>query len=157
MSDAPRPEYPRPQWVRPQWMNLNGEWEFAEDPGLSGEARGWTTGAAFDQKIIVPFCPESELSGIGKVDFMPCVWYRRLVTIPAAWKGRRVLLHFGAVDYHAKVWVNGQEIGQHKGGYTPFSFDITSALKDGENEIVLRAIDDTRNPMQPSGKQSDHV
>ena len=86
---------------------------------------------------------------------MPSVWYRRVVTLPAAWQGRRVLLHFGAVDYQATVWVNGQAVGPHQGGYTSFTFDITSALREGKNEIVVRAVDDTRNPMQPSGKQSD--
>jgi len=155
VSDVPRPEYPRPQWVRPQWLNLNGEWEFAEDPGQSGEERGWVTGHGFDQRILVPFCPESELSGIGKTDFMPGVWYRRLVTVPQAWQGRRVLLHFGAVDYGATVWVNGEEVGRHQGGYTPFTFDVTAWLHEGENEVVVRAVDNTRDPLQPSGKQSE--
>jgi beta-galactosidase/beta-glucuronidase len=157
MADTPRPEYPRPQWVRPQWQNLNGEWEFAEDPGLSGEERGWASGEAFPQRITVPFAPESVLSGIGKTDFMPCVWYRRTFEVPAAWQGRRLLLHFGAVDYDTTVWVNGQRVGDHRGGYSPFRFDITDALVEGENELVVRAVDDTRDPLQPTGKQSPQL
>ena len=149
------PEYPRPQWVRPQWLNLNGEWEFAEDPQLSGEEKGWASGQTFDRRILVPFAPESALSGIGNTDFMTGVWYRRSFRLPEAWKGRRCLLHFGAVDYDAKVWLNGQPVGEHRGGYTPFSFDITPYLwESGENELVVRAIDRTRSPLQPTGKQS---
>ena len=155
MSDVPRPEYPRPQWVRQQWLNLNGEWEFAEDPQLSGEEKGWASGQAFCQRILVPFAPESSLSGIGNTDFMTSVWYRRTFRLPEAWQGRRCLLHFGAVDYDAKVWLNGQPVGEHRGGYTPFEFDVTPYLREsGENELVVRAVDRTRNPLQPTGKQS---
>ncbi|HEX6971697.1 MAG TPA: glycoside hydrolase family 2 TIM barrel-domain containing protein, partial [Limnochordia bacterium] len=153
--EIPRPEYPRPQFERQEWLNLNGEWEFAEDPGRSGEARGWSSGTALAGRIVVPFAPESKLSGIGKLDFMPCVWYRRSFSVPAAWADRRVHLHFGAVDYHATVWVNGQKAGEHRGGYVPFSFDITALLRPGENELVVRAVDETRSPLQPSGKQSE--
>lgn len=150
----PRPEHPRPQFVRQDWLNLNGEWEFAEDPGKSGEARGLSSGTALPQRILVPFCPESRLSGIGKVDFMPCVWYRRQFRVPQAWDGRRVLLHFDAVDYEATVWVNGKLAGSHRGGYVPFTLEVTRLLRPGENELVVRAVDDTRSPLQPSGKQS---
>ncbi len=154
MADFPRPEYPRPQFVRDQWLNLNGWWEFAYDPGKSGATRGLTGEAAYPERILVPFCPESELSGIGNTDFMPCVWYRRNFTVPGDWAGQRVLLHFGAVDYEATVWVNGAKVGSHRGGYTPFSFDITEQLRAGENVVCVRAVDDTRSPLQPSGKQS---
>jgi beta-galactosidase/beta-glucuronidase len=150
----PRPEYPRPQWTRSDWLNLNGEWEFEEDPRLAGEGEGWPSGRALGGRIIVPFAPESRLSGIGKRDFMPSVWYRREVTLPEGWRGRRVWLHFGAVDYEATVWLNGRLAGQHRGGYTPFRFEITPHLRAGANELVVRAIDDTRSPLQPSGKQS---
>lgn len=95
----PRSEYPRPQLVRDQWQNLNGAWSFAFDPGLSGVARGLPAGSALPQEIVVPFCPESVLSGLGDVDFHPGVWYQRTFAIPAAWSGQRVLLHLGAVDY----------------------------------------------------------
>ncbi|MCC6445139.1 MAG: beta-galactosidase [Armatimonadetes bacterium] len=152
--DIPRPEYPRPQFARDDWLNLNGEWEFARDPGLSGEARGWRSGQSLPERILVPFPPESALSGIGDRDFMPCVWYRRAFSLPDNWQGKRVLLHFGAVDYETTVWVNGKEAGGHRGGYSSFHFDITPFLGSGENEIVVRAVDDTRSPLQPTGKQS---
>ncbi len=150
----PRPEYPRPQMVRQEWMNLNGAWEFETDPGLSGEARGLHQGGAYTRQITVPFCLESRLSGVEEKDFMPCVWYRRRGTLPAGWQGKRVLLHFGAVDYDTTVWVNGERAGTHRGGYSSFTFEITALLKKGENEIAVRAVDDTRSSLQPSGKQS---
>ena len=154
MTDQiPRNEYPRPQLVRTQWLNLNGTWQFAEDPGASGHQRGWTYGTTLDHRIVVPFCPESRLSGIGKTDFMPCVWYRRTIAVPESWAGRRVHLHFGAVDHEATVWVNGTPVGTHRGGYTPFSMDITGALRAGDNELVVRAVDHTRSTRQPRGKQ----
>ena len=141
--------------VREGWLNLNGTWTFVLDPGLSGEERGLHLGKGFSKSITVPFCPESELSGIGEKDFMPCVWYRREFALPENWQGRRVLLHFGAVDYEATVWINGEQAGRHRGGYSPFSFEITGLLnKQGENFVVVRAIDDTRSGLQPSGKQS---
>jgi beta-galactosidase/beta-glucuronidase len=152
--ELPRAEHPRPQWVRDDWLNLNGEWEFEEDPGLSGEAKGWVSGKRLAGRIIVPFAPESRLSVIGKTDFMPCVWYRRAFALPDGWEGKTVLLHFSAVDYAATVWVNGKLAGRHRGGYSSFSFDITSLLCAGENELVVRAVDDTRSPLQASGKQS---
>lgn len=149
----PRPEYPRPQFVRPDWLNLNGEWQFEMDPGDSGLERGLTRRDLKD-RIIVPFCPESSLSGIGHTDFMQAVWYRRVVTIPEAWKGRRVLLHFQAVDYDATAWVNGVEVGRHRGGFTPFTCDLHGVASPGETvTIVVRARDDWRLP-QPRGKQS---
>ncbi len=151
---VPRPEYPRPQMVRQEWLNLNGPWEFELDPGLSGEARLLHQGGPFTRQITVPFCPESALSGVGEKDFMSCVWYRRRCTLPGAWAGKRVVLHFGAVDYDTTVWVNGERAGAHRGGYVSFNFEITALLREGENEIVVRAVDDTRSPLQPSGKQS---
>ena len=152
----PRPEYPRPHMVRDAWLNLNGPWEFERDPGKSGVARGLPGAERLKETITVPFCPESKLSGIGDTDFMPCVWYRKAFRVPEEnWAGMNILLHFGAVDYFARVWVNGQEVGTHRGGYSPFSFDITSALKAGENVITLCAEDDTRHPLQPRGKQSE--
>lgn len=149
----PRKEYPRPQFEREGWLNLNGEWQFEIDNSLSGEARGLqNAGVDLNQKITVPFCPESSLSGIGNKDFMYGVWYKKkfIATNP---KGR-ILLHFGAVDYKCKAFVNEVFVGEHKGGYVSFSFDITSALKEGENEITVFACDDTRDRLIPSGKQS---
>lgn len=152
--EIPRPEYPRPQMVRENWINLNGTWAFAHDPGRSGQARGMAQSAWEGQAITVPFCPESALSGIGNTDFLNAVWYRRSFCIPEGWKGMRILLHFEAVDYQSRVWVNGQLAGDHCGGYTPFCFDITGLLQDGENTLTLYAEDDTRTGRQPAGKQS---
>lgn len=152
---VPRPEYPRPQAEREDWLNLNGHWEFEEDPQQTGEERGLSSGRRLSGRILVPFAPESRLSGLGKTDFMPCVWYRRSFRVPEAWEGQQIVLHFGAVDYQATVWVNGELVGEHRGGYTPFCFDITQHLRDRDNELVVRAVDDTLSPLQPSGKQSD--
>jgi len=152
-TGLPRPEYPRPQMVRSEWMNLNGEWEFELDPSLSGRDKEFHLGAGFSRKITVPFCPESELSGIGEKDFMQCVWYRRNFVLPEQWTAGRILLHFGAVDYEATVWVNGRRAGTHRGGYTPFSFEIGDLLESGENTLVVRAYDNTRGDLQPHGKQ----
>ena len=113
----PRSEHPKPQFQRDNWMNLNGPWAFEIDQSRSGEARKlYAVDAALSQQIIVPFCPESDLSGVGYKDFIPAVWYKRAFTLPAEAMGNRVMLHFGAGDYQARVWVNGQEVGTHKGG-----------------------------------------
>jgi beta-galactosidase/beta-glucuronidase len=149
----PRAEYPRPQFAREEWLCLNGEWEFEIDAGDSGLGRGLLARPLRD-RILVPFCPESSLSGVGCVDFMPAVWYRRQVRIPETWQGRRVLLHFQAVDYDATVWVNGSLVGRHRGGFTPFTCDLQGVAEPGETiTIVVRARDDARSP-QPRGKQS---
>ncbi len=137
MQTIPRPEYPRPQMVRENWRNLNGEWQFCLDQGQSGRERGLHEAASLPGSILVPFCPESKLSGIGHTDFISCVWYKRNLTLPADWTkpGRKTLLHIGACDYATQVWVNGQSVGTHTGGYISFSFDITAALKPGENQM----------------------
>lgn len=150
----PRPEYPRPQWVRPDWINLNGSWQFEIDHGASGKERGFhEPGHDLSGTITVPFCPESKLSGVEYKDFMAAVWYKRDFTVPEEWKGG-ILLHFGAVDYETEVWVNGVSVGSHRGGYTPFSFDITSHVIPGKNVITVCAEDDVRSGRQPRGKQS---
>ena len=154
-SDIPRPEHPRPQMVRPDWINLNGTWQFEMDPGRSGRERGLPDAERLKGEILVPFCPESKLSGIGHKDFIPAVWYRRLFTLPEAWEDKRILLHFGAVDYDAWVYVNGRLAGFHRGGYTPFTLEMTDHLERGENTVTLYAEDDTRSRLQPRGKQSD--
>lgn len=149
----PRPEYPRPQFERSQWLCLNGIWEFEIDQGDSGLHRDLLDRPLNDQ-IIVPFCPESSLSGIGNTDYLNTVWYRRKVTIPATWGDRRILLHFQASDYDTFVWANGQEVGRHRGGMTPFSCDLTGIAVAGEEvTLVVRAHDDARKSM-PSGKQA---
>ncbi len=154
-TGIPRPEYPRPQWVRADWLTLNGEWEFEIDQGDSGLERGLLQRPLRD-RILVPFCPESPLSGIGNTDFLNAVWYRREITIPQEWEGRRVVLHFQACDYDTFVWANGREVGRHRGGMTPFSCDLTdAALPGGKITLVVRARDNARETM-PSGKQAWH-
>lgn len=154
----PRPEHPRPDFERRAWQNLNGEWQFAIDNPRSGLEKGWHTGVEFPSRIIVPFCPESKLSGIGEKDFMDAVWYRRIFRVDDAPRGQRLLLHFGAVDYDARVWVNGREVVRHRGGYTPFFADITDSVDmNGDNELVVYAVDDVRSNLQPSGKQSHRL
>lgn len=149
----PRSEYPRPQFVRPDWLCLNGEWQFEIDQADTGLDRGLLERELSDT-ITVPFCPESKLSGIENLDYLEAVWYRRDVTIPQDWAGQNVLLHFQAVDYDTTVWVNGQEIYRHRGGFSSFSCDISKAAKAGETAtIVVRARDSHRLP-QPRGKQS---
>lgn len=149
----PRAEYPRPQLVRSEWINLNGEWDFEIDHARSGKEKEFFKREALSGKITVPFCPESVLSGIGNTDFMECVWYRKNIDIPKEWAGKRVLLHFGAVDYAATVFVNGTEVGTHKGGYSSFTFDITDMLNESGNYITVCAEDFTRSEKQPAGKQ----
>ncbi len=153
-SDAmERKDYPRPQWKRESWYCLNGKWNFAFDFGVSGEERGMVNGGEYPLEINVPFCPESKLSGIEYTDFIPAVWYKRTIYFDKIPRGRAIL-HFGAVDYESKIWVNGILCKTHKGGYSSFDADITNALKEGENTIVVFAKDDVRNGKQPFGKQS---
>ena len=148
----PRPEHPFPQFERKNWLNLNGRWQFEIDHGCTGRQRGLQQpDHELDDCITVPFCPESRLSGVEYRDFMACVWYRRTVIIPESFLGQRVFLHIGACDYHTQVYVNGQSVGTHTGGYTPMCFDVTDALTEGENVITVCAEDDTRSPAQPSG------
>ncbi len=153
--NIPRPEYPRPQMKRIEWINLNGIWEFEIDHGKSGIERRLYEADSLSMKINVPFCPESKLSGIEHKDFMDAVWYRREFVVPNEYKGKRILLHFGAVDYEAHVWINSKFAGRHKGGYTSFSFDITDYANPGENIIHVCAIDDVRSGNQARGKQSE--
>ncbi|MGN0232983.1 MAG: glycoside hydrolase family 2 protein [Bacteroidaceae bacterium] len=152
--DIPRPEYPRPQFERADWINLNGQWTCELDFGVTGEQRGWTNSKGLSKKITVPFCPESELSGIGYKDFIPCIWYQRAIQIPADWSGKRIMLQFGAVDYQAQVYVDGKLAGEHYGTGSSFSIDITKFVKAGtQANLVVRVNDDLRGGMQPGGKQ----
>lgn len=156
MTDHLRAEHPRPQFVRDQWIHLNGEWEFDFDDEQAGDRERWHTGSReLTKRIQVPFAFQSKLSGIGDPDFHDIVWYRRKLTVPETFAGRRILLHFGAVDYEASVWVNGTLVARHEGGHTPFHADITEALKaqDGDNVLVVKASDFSRDVTLPRGKQ----
>ena len=154
MTNIPRPEHPNPQWERADWRNLNGQWEFDFDFGASARERKLYEGGSLPMEITVPFCPESKLSGIGHTDFIPAVCYRKVISISEAEAEGRVVLHFGAVDYHSFVYINGELVGEHIGGYASFELDITKYVKPGENVIFLIAEDDVRGGKQPTGKQS---
>lgn len=151
---VPRAEYPRPQFARPDWLCLNGPWEFEIDRESRHSAVD-LAGRTLDSVITVPFAPESELSGIGVTDFLEVVWYRRSVEVPAAWLGKRILLHFQASDHDTTVWVNGRLVGRHRGGYTPFEFDITETLVTDEPVTILVRARDGHGTPQARGKQSD--
>jgi len=147
---APLPEYPRPQLVRSQnWKNLNGLWSYAIIPKNQNEP------ASYQGSILVPFAVESALSGVGKTLGKDSVlWYKNNITIPASMKNQEVLLHFGAVDWQAEIFVNGKSAGQHEGGFDPFTFNISSLLKKGgTQEIKVRVWDPTDEGPQPRGKQ----
>src|SRR5580698_2288733 len=136
-ADKVHPEYPRPQLTRSLWLNLNGLWQCQ----LADKAEPKPP-QNYQQQILVPFPVESALSGV--MQRTKHLWYRRTFELPAAWSQKRMLLHFGAVDWEATVWVNGKELGTHRGGYDGFSFDIADALRpSGEQEIVVRVFDPT--------------
>ena len=141
MKTLPRAEYPRPQFVRSAWLNLNGEWDFSFEE------------ETYDKKIIVPFAYQTKASGIDIQDFHDVVYYKRIFVLPEDMNGKKIILHFGAVDYECKVWVNDCMITEHVGGHTSFSCDITSALKDGENTVKVRACDNSFDLEIPRGKQ----
>ena len=150
-----RTEHPKPQFERTTWRTLNGTWQFEIDQSASGQARKlYLPEAELKDEIQVPFCPESRLSGIGHTDFINAVWYKKEFELTEAELSGRVLLHFGAVDYDATLYVNGKEVGKHRGGYVSFSFDITEYAVPGKNVITLYAEDDSRDRLIPSGKQS---
>ena len=150
--NIPRPEHPNPQFEREDWINLNGEWQFEYDFGISGRDRKFYERDSLNSKIIVPFCPESVLSGIGNTDFLNCVWYLKKVEIPSTEKN--VILHFGAVDYESYIYVNHKEVYHNIGGFVGFDIDITDyVIKGEENTITVCAID-TNPKGKASGKQS---
>ena len=150
--NIPRCEHPNPQFERSNWENLNGKWEFEIDKSASGKDRKLFEAEKLSSEIIVPFCPESSLSGVCEKDFLNSVWYKRTINIPKT--NDRVFLHIGACDYFTTVYINGKEIGTHKGGYSSFSFEITEAVNEGENTLVIHALDDNRTRLQPCGKQT---
>ena len=142
------PEYPRPIMERNDWKNLNGLWKYAITK------KGDPTPAAYQGDILVPFAVESSLSGVGKmINEKEELWYQRTFDVPSAWRGKQILLHFGAVDWKAEVWVNDVKVGEHTGGFTPFYFDITSVLNKGNNDLVVKVWDPSDRGEQPRGKQ----
>ena len=142
------PEYPRPIMERSDWKNLNGLWKYAITK------KGDPTPAAYQGDILVPFAVESSLSGVGKmINEKEELWYQRTFDVPSNWRGKQVLLHFGAVDWKAEVWVNDVKVGEHTGGFTPFYFDITSVLNKGNNDLVVKVWDPSDRGEQPRGKQ----
>jgi beta-galactosidase/beta-glucuronidase len=152
-GSIPRPEYPRPDFVRSEWVNLNGVWEFEFDDGEVGFRHGWMDGRTLGNKILVPFPFQCELSGINDKGIHEVVWYARSFEVPEDWCHKDLLLHFGAVDYSATVWVNGEEVGSNRGGHVPFSFDVAPYVHTGTNRLTLR-VEDRKDAYQPRGKQS---
>ena len=155
-AEVPRPEHPRPDAFRENWLSLNGTWQFEIDKVGDRLIRGLTSGKDLASTIVVPFCPESKLSGLGlgNSQYFKHVWYRRMFELPPAMKGKRILLHFGGVDYKTWVYVNGHLAGTHTGENAAFAFEITSLLKEGPNELVVRVFDDLRSGLQVGGKQA---
>ena len=154
-DDIPRSEYPRPQFERADWINLNGEWDYTFDFSETGQERGFCKAESFEGKIIVPFCPESILSGVGYKDFINCIWYRRDISIPENWKGKKILLNFGAVYYTSEIYIDGTLVKRHFGGSSSFSADITAYVSDGQpHNLIVRATSDLRSKTQGAGKQS---
>lgn len=154
-ADIPRPEYPRPQFERDSWVNLNGEWTYQFDFGKSGKEKGLEKTNGFTEKITVPFCPESPLSGVGHTDFINALWYHRDFSIPEEWNGKKILLNFGGVDYRAEIFINGKSLFTHYGGGASFAVDLSDAIKYGENnDLVVYVEDDVKSWQQPLGKQS---
>ena len=151
-----RQEHPKPQFMRENWINLNGQWQFEIDRANSGEPRKlYEDSVKLNSVINVPFCPESSLSGVGDKDFMAAVWYKRELELTKEQAEQRVVLHFGACDYLTTLYINEKKVGEHKGGYVSFAFDITDFIKEGVNTITVYAQDDTRDGMIPSGKQCE--
>ncbi len=149
----PRPEHPRPDFMRDTFLNLNGSWQFAFDDEDAGLAGGWfRPDHTLPMTITVPFCYQSQASGIHSDAIHPVLWYRRAFRVPAEMAGQRILLRFGAVDYSCRVYINGQMAGEHRGGYAPFAKDITPLLHNGENDLCLR-VEDQPDCTQPRGKQ----
>ncbi|NDW10636.1 glycoside hydrolase family 2 protein [Dysgonomonas sp. 520] len=154
-SNIPRPEYPRPQFERADWVNLNGTWSYEFDFSKSGKEQLLFTSNGFKKSIMVPFCPESSLSGVDHKDFINAMWYQRKINIPANWDGKRILLNFGGVDYKSTIYIDGKEIFVHYGGSSSFSVDITSYVKAGSaSNLIVFVEDDLRSELQPAGKQS---
>jgi beta-galactosidase/beta-glucuronidase len=153
-AQVPRPEYPQPQWERTHWLTLNGAWQFRFDQQDQGLKEHWySRKQAWTQQITVPYAWETKLSGVGVAEFRERAWYQREFQLPANWPGKRTLLHFGAVDYRAQVWVNGTLAGSHEGGNVPFRLDISALLVSGNNLLTVRVEDPPTDRAIPRGKQ----
>src|SRR2546427_8745723 len=150
-AQIPLPEHPRPDFERAEWLNLNGRWRFALDARDEGQRLGWPGGSLpGNREILVPFSWGAPLSGV--VDSADIGWYERQITVPEAWSGRRVFLVFGASDWRTTAWLDGTKLGEHQGGYTPFSFELPSRLRAGTHRVIVR-VDDTPHPFKLEGKQ----
>ena len=150
-----RNEYPRPQFERNEWVNLNGTWTYNIDPTGSGVEKNYKDSKGFEQEILVPFSPESKLSGVGHTDFIEHLWYQRMVSIPAEWNQKRILLNFGGVYYESEIYVDGKFVDRHFGGSASFSVDLTDFVRPGhEHSLVVYVKSDLKNRIQPAGKQS---
>ena len=155
---TPRPEYPRPQFERETWKNLNGVWTYAFDFGKSGGEQGYARSKGFPNEILVPFCPESRLSGVEHTDFIEAMWYHRALDIPADWQDRRILLNLGGVDYESDFFIDGRLVERHWGGTSSFTLDITRFVTPGKrSDLVVHVRDNVRSGRQPSGKQSSKL
>ncbi len=154
---VPRPEHPRPQLVRRRWLNLNGDWQLAYDADDRGLREGWMNGLAEARRIVVPFCIESPASAVADAAPPGVVWYQRSFSVPQEWlQGPRLMLHVGACDRCAHVFVNGLEVGRHEGGYAPFSCDVRHAVRSGDNRLTVR-VTDTPLWTHPRGKQAGTI
>ena len=150
-----RNEYPRPQFERTEWINLNGTWTCKIDPSGVGIEKNYKEAKGFDQKITVPFSPESKLSGVEHTDFIEHLWYHRMLNIPSEWKDKRIMLNFGGVYYESEIYIDGKFIDRHFGGSSSFSVDLTNFVNPGsEHSLVVYVKSDLRNRVQPAGKQS---
>ncbi len=153
-TGIPRPEYPRPQFERKDWINLNGQWSYTFDFGKSGKNRNFQSSKGFEDKITVPFCPESELSGVAHTDFIENMWYQRTISVPTDWAGKNIYINFGAVDYMCELYVDGDFAGRHFGGSSSFSIDLTNFIEPGKtHNLVLYVNDELRGHKQTGGKQ----
>lgn len=156
-ASVPRKEYPRPQFERTEWINLNGTWSYQIDPSGTGIERNFKESKGFEGNILVPFSPESKLSGVGYTDFIEHLWYQRNIQIPAEWSEKKILLNFGGVYYESEIYVDGKFVDRHFGGSSSFSVDLTDFVKPGnQHSLVLYVKSDLRNRVQPVGKQSTH-
>ena len=151
--NIPRPEHPRPLLQRDDWLNLNGKWSFAFDDTDIGTENDWKNKTSLGQSIVVPYAYQTKASTINDQSIHEVVWYSREFEVPQGWNDGDVLLHFGAVDYLSRVWINGQEVGMNVGGHVPFSFNVTPYLIEGSNHLSVR-VEDMQDPEQPRGKQS---